>query len=238
MKSLAFFSDSGAAARWRAFQATKLYDFLAATPVIVWYSFTIANLVRALVQEAAQSGASAHDIHFAVSILASAAAIAFIGLALILLAVRHPPKARAKGLVPRISAFAGAFLMVAVAWLPAPQVGVALSFVSVAMILGGVCFSIFALSHLGRSFSLMPEARQLVTDGPYAVIRHPLYLGEAVSTLGLMLQFLSPLGIAIVALQLSFQLQRIKNEEQVLGSLFPEYADYRTHTARLVPGIY
>jgi protein-S-isoprenylcysteine O-methyltransferase Ste14 len=49
---------------------------------------------------------------------------------------------------------------------------------------------------------------------------------------------LSPLGVSIVALQLAFQLQRIKNEEQVLGSLFPEYETYRLHTVRLLPGLY
>jgi len=162
----------------------------------------------------------------------------FVALALIFLAIRRPPRAKAKGLIPRISAFAGAYLMVAVVWLPPQPIDVMLSFISLALILGGVCFSIVALSHLGRSFSLMPEARQLVTDGPYAVVRHPLYLGEAFSTLGLMLQYLSPLAVAIVALQLAFQLQRIKNEERVLGSLFPEYHAYRTRTARLVPGVY
>jgi protein-S-isoprenylcysteine O-methyltransferase Ste14 len=230
--------DPGAAERWRGFEKTKAYDFLAATPVIVWYSFSIANMVPGLLHELSQNPPGRFDRHLAVSVLARAAAIVFIGLALILLAVRRPPKAKAKGLLPRISAFAGAYLMVAVVWLPPQPTNVMLSFTSLVLIFGGVCFSIFALCHLGRSFSLMPEARQLVTDGPYAVVRHPLYLGEAISTLGLMLQYLSPLGVAIVALQLSFQFQRIKHEEKVLSSLFPEYESYRIQTARLVPGIY
>jgi protein-S-isoprenylcysteine O-methyltransferase Ste14 len=225
-------------ARWRSFEQTKLYDFLAATPVIVWYSLSIANMVPAFAQDLAQAGSAAANPGLAVSLFSRGAAIAFIGLALVLLAVRQPPKAKAKGLIPRISAFAGAYLMVAVVWLPQQPIGLALSSVSLTLIFGGLCFSIFALVHLGRSFSLMPEARRLVTNGPYAFVRHPLYLGEAISTLGLMLQYLSPIGVMIVALQLAFQLQRMKNEEDVLGSLFHEYADYRLHTARLVPGIY
>ena len=197
----------------------------------------MANMLPDLVREAGQTRVRL-DLHHGALILAHAAAIMFVALALIFLAIRRPPRAKAKGLIPRISAFAGAYLMVAVVWLPPQPIDVMLSFISLALILGGVCFSIVALSHLGRSFSLMPEARQLVTDGPYAVVRHPLYLGEAFSTLGLMLQYLSPLAVAIVALQLAFQLQRIKNEERVLGSLFPEYHAYRTRTARLVPGVY
>jgi protein-S-isoprenylcysteine O-methyltransferase Ste14 len=206
-------------------------------PIIVWNSLSMANMLPDLVREAGQTR-SRWDLHHGALILAHAAAIMFVALALIFLAIRRPPRAKAKGLIPRISAFAGAYLMVAVVWLPVQPIDLMLSFISLALILGGVCFSIFALAHLGRSFSLMPEARQLVTDGPYAVVRHPLYLGEAFSTLGLMLQYLSPLAVAIVALQLAFQLQRIKNEELVLGSLFPEYHAYRTRTARLVPGVY
>ena len=89
-----------------------------------------------------------------------------------------------------------------------------------------------------RSFSLMAEARRLVTDGPYAYIRHPLYLGEAAAMLGLMLQFVSPLALGIAAVQLAFQLERMKNEEQILSEMFPEYSAYMQRTARLVPGLY
>ena len=224
--------------RWRAFEQTKLYDFLAATPMIVWYSLSIANMVPLFAHELAQTGGASLELRAVISLLSRGAVIVFIGLALVLLAVRRPPKAKAKGLVPRISAFAGTFLVVAVVWLPQQPIGLAVSLVSLALIFGGLCFSIFALVHLGRSFSLMPEARRLVTNGPYAFVRHPLYLGEAISTLGMMLQYLSPFAIVIVALQLGFQLQRMRNEEDVLGSLFPEYADYRLHTARLVPGLY
>jgi len=44
----------------------------------------------------------------------------------------------------------------------------------------GVCFSIWSISHLRRSFGLRAAVRTLVTSGPYARIRHPLYLGEIV----------------------------------------------------------
>jgi len=84
----------------------------------------------------------------------------------------------------------------------------------------------------------MAEARKLVTDGPYARIRHPLYLGEAISIVGLMLQYLSPVAVAIVGVQLSFQLLRMKNEELILTRIYPEYDAYKSRTARLLPGVY
>jgi len=56
--------------------------------------------------------------------------------------------------------------------------------------------------------------------------------------LGLTLQYLSPLALGILLLQLVFQLWRMKNEEAILASLFPEYESYRMQTARLLPGLY
>jgi protein-S-isoprenylcysteine O-methyltransferase Ste14 len=178
------------------------------------------------------------DIAFVLSVLAQTAGIALIVLALVFLLVRRPAKGRAKGALPRIAAIAGTYLGVAVVWLPPRPMGLMLSFLSLTLILCGVAFAIFALFHLGRSFSLMAEARRLVTDGPYSRIRHPLYLGEAISMIGLTLQYLSPLALGILLLQFAFQLWRMKNEEAVLTSLFPEYESYRTRTARLVPGLY
>ncbi|MGH9879888.1 MAG: methyltransferase family protein, partial [Pyrinomonadaceae bacterium] len=92
--------------------------------------------------------------------------------------------------------------------------------------------------HLGRSFSLMAEARKLVTTGPYRIVRHPLYIFEAVASFGVMLQF-SSLYTVIIFLAFCFlQFQRMKNEEAVLEMAFPEYQAYKLRTARLIPGIY
>ena len=35
-----------------------------------------------------------------------------------------------------------------------------------------------ALGTLGKSFSLIPQTRNLVTSGPYRLVRHPVYVGE------------------------------------------------------------
>jgi protein-S-isoprenylcysteine O-methyltransferase Ste14 len=91
---------------------------------------------------------------------------------------------------------------------------------------------------LGRSISLVPEARRLVTKGPYALIRHPLYLGEMVAISGIALQHLSVWALLLLCLAWAFQFQRMKYEERVLSQSFPEYEDYMAKTARLVPGVY
>ena len=223
---------------WRDLQRTKFYDVVIALPLIALYGSSAFHLVPSLMDRLAQADPNSIDFVFAISVLAQTGAIILILLALTFLLIRKPPIAKAKGILPRFAAVAGTYLGVAVVWLPQHPIGATLSLASLILMTGGVGFAIYALAHLGRSFSLMAEARNLVTDGPYASIRHPLYLGEAMSMIGLALQYLSPLAALIVALQLSFQLMRMKNEEAVLADLFPEYEAYKLRTARLVPGLY
>lgn len=122
--------------------------------------------------------------------------------------------------------------------LPLQELSSAFYLVSLLLIISGTVFAIFSVLVLGRSISILPEARQLVTHGPYALIRHPLYLGETVALAGVALQFLSIWALLLLGLQFVFQLQRMKYEERVLLKIFPEYEDYMARTARLVPGVY
>ena len=79
----------------------------------------------------------------------------------------------------------------------------------------------------------------LVTSGIYGVIRHPSYLGLLINSLGWSLAFRSGLGVFLTVLLLPPLLARIDAEENLLHSQFgDEYDTYRSHTRRLIPGIY
>ena len=52
---------------------------------------------------------------------------------------------------------------------------------------GGAVFAAGSLAVLGRSFAFMPARRDLVTTGPYRLVRHPAYLGELSMTFALLL---------------------------------------------------
>ena len=232
------FDLKSAASAWRDFETTKLFDVLAALPLIFVFGASGGHLAAGLSTNLQQADWSALDGIVALQYAGQGAALVFMFLLMSFLILRHPARAKAKGLMPRLAAFAGTYLGVLLVWLPQQPIGVPLSLASLLLMLGGAAFSAYAISHLGRSFSIMAEGRQLVADGPYARIRHPLYLGEALSFFGLTLQYLSPLAVAIFAVQIGFQLVRMKNEEAVLADLFPEYELYRNRTARLVPGVY
>jgi protein-S-isoprenylcysteine O-methyltransferase Ste14 len=232
------FDLESAAAAWRDFETTKLFDVLAALPLIFLFGASAGHLAAGLSANLQQVDWSSLEGIVALQLARQAAALAFMLLLMTFLILRNPAKAKAKGMMPRLAAFAGTYFGVLLVWLPQQPIGVALSLVSLLLMLGGAAFSAYAISHLGRSFSIMAEGRQLVAHGPYARIRHPLYLGEALSFFGLTLQYLSPLALAIFVVQIGFQLMRMKNEEAVLADLFPGYETYRNRTARLVPGVY
>jgi protein-S-isoprenylcysteine O-methyltransferase Ste14 len=99
----------------------------------------------------------------------------------------------------------------------------------------GMAYSIWALLYLRRSFSILPEARRLGTQGPYALSRHPQYLGEGVAAVGLLVTAAGPTGIVLALAALGAPLLRMRWEESVLTCEFPEYVIYARHVPRYIP---
>jgi protein-S-isoprenylcysteine O-methyltransferase Ste14 len=230
--------------RLKAIRRTKLYDLFAAAPLIAWYVFCAAQMLPSVTQQielaklVIQTDPSVLPPSLVLSTVARITMLAFLAVLVVMFAVRHVPQQTAAGFYPRCAAVAGTFLGVGIALLPPQQLSSAFYLVSLLMIISGTAFGILAVLVLGRSISILPEARRLVTWGPYALVRHPLYLGEFVAMLGVALQYLSAWAFLLVGLQFAFQLQRMRYEERVLFQVFPEYGDYMARTARLVPGVY
>jgi len=175
---------------------------------------------------------------FLAEVVSQSSTILFLGLLTILFIIRLEPIQKAKGLLPRALAIVGTFTMTLVTLFPRANLSFTQTVIASFLSLVGTGLSVFALAHLGRSFSVMAEARRLVTSGPYRIVRHPLYVFEAVASLGIVFQFFSAYGVLIFIFHCFFQLQRMKYEEAVLEGVFPEYQTYRSKTARLIPGIY
>jgi protein-S-isoprenylcysteine O-methyltransferase Ste14 len=152
--------------------------------------------------------------------------------------IRHPPIRRIEALLPRLVALGGLMMIFLMLWMPRAASDPLWDAASALIVIAGSILAMLSLLDLGRSLSIMPEARQLVTRGLYQQIRHPLYLAEAMSMVGVFLQFRSVEAAAIVVAHIGFQLGRIHWEERILGETFAEYDDYRRRTNRLLPGIY
>jgi protein-S-isoprenylcysteine O-methyltransferase Ste14 len=120
--------------------------------------------------------------------------------------------------------------------------GDAIRWLGVALFALGGALRIWPVFVLGHRFSglvaIQPE-HNLVTNGIYGVIRHPSYLGLLINSLGWSLAFRSGLGVLLTLLLVPPLLARIHAEENLLHSEFgDEYTAYRSHTWRLIPGVY
>jgi protein-S-isoprenylcysteine O-methyltransferase Ste14 len=166
------------------------------------------------------------------------ASVAFVSLIVVMTLFRLKPIRSAEGIEPRISALVGTCLGVSLPLLPPAVNPVPLQVTALVLILIGWTLSTYVLLFLGRSFSIMAQARSLVTHGPYAFVRHPLYLSEEIATVGIAINFLSIEAVLIVAVQWLFQLRRMTNEEQVLRASFPEYEAYAKHTPKVIPRLF
>jgi protein-S-isoprenylcysteine O-methyltransferase Ste14 len=109
---------------------------------------------------------------------------------------------------------------------------------SEALLTVGLVIMVIGLASLGRSFGIMPRARGLVTSGLYRWVRHPIYLGEYLAFLGIYVLTLSWYSTIVYVLFVALQLRRQVMEERTLAAAYPEYDEYRTRTARLLPGVY
>ena len=103
--------------------------------------------------------------------------------------------------------------------------------------LAGTILAFWSAWYLGTSFSLLPQARALVTTGPYRYVRHPIYLGGLLITLGEVWLRFSPLVLVLNLLFVVAQIVRLRYEDEVLDRAFPEYREYRARTSALIPGI-
>ncbi|TPI41483.1 isoprenylcysteine carboxylmethyltransferase family protein [Mesorhizobium sp. B2-9-1] len=162
----------------------------------------------------------------------------FLLLQLVMTISRLPAQATARGIEPRITSVAGTFLILVAMVLTRPVESGAVQVTALCLIFVGTSSSIFCLNWLGRSFSLMATARRLVTTGPYSVVRHPLYICEAVFVVGMIVSHFSVLMVALGILQFSLQYRRAMNEEAILRQTFPEYDEYARRVPMLLPRLF
>jgi protein-S-isoprenylcysteine O-methyltransferase Ste14 len=79
----------------------------------------------------------------------------------------------------------------------------------------------------------------VVSAGPYALLRHPMYSGSLLFLLGMPLALGSYWGLAVLVPILGVLIWRIAEEEKLLTKSLPGYAEYRDKVhSRLIPGVF
>lgn len=107
--------------------------------------------------------------------------------------------------------------------------------IGTSIIIAGLLIIFLSFHNLKKSFGILPSRRKIVMSGLYAVIRHPVYAGEVVMGIGLILVHLNYVSIALLTIGGVATIFRIRIEEKKL-SVDEEYTKYQSKVRyRLVP---
>jgi protein-S-isoprenylcysteine O-methyltransferase Ste14 len=152
--------------------------------------------------------------------------------------VRPRPRARDGRAIARTAGLVGTTMLLVVGAFPNPVLitpPAIIGGISATLALGAFALGVCGLLYLRRSLSIIPEARRLVTGGPYRLIRHPLYAAEILAACALVLARPGLWATLTLAPFIAVQMVRARFEEGLLSRVFPEYRRYAARTRRLIP---
>ena len=146
----------------------------------------------------------------------------------------------------RLVAFLIAIVLLSVPRLPLPWLyvhlwpsGIWAFWLGAAVTVAGLLFAVWAREHLGRNWSrsvTIKQGHELITTGPYAVVRHPIYTGILTGFLGMAIAVSEVRGFIAFAIMFLALWVKFRMEEKWMRSQFGEtYAAYSRKTAALVP---
>jgi protein-S-isoprenylcysteine O-methyltransferase Ste14 len=114
-----------------------------------------------------------------------------------------------------------------------------LEVVAVALTALGIAFAIWARFYLGQNWSSAVSIKvghQLIRTGPYAWVRHPIYFGLLLATVGTALARREPRGLlAFGLLWLGLWIKSRMEEQFMLKTFGSEYEEYSRATGALIP---
>lgn len=140
-----------------------------------------------------------------------------------------------------------------------PKIFVAIQFISIALFLysgpvfardlylllielAGVAFGLWAIYAQGiRNFNITPtpkEGASFIHQGPYRIIRHPMYLSILITLLPLLIDYFTWIRLGIMLILIFDLVAKLVYEEINLRKQFPQYEEYRRKSWRLVPGVF
>src|ERR1700722_17715221 len=146
----------------------------------------------------------------------------------------------------RVLIFLIAIALLSIQRIPLPWIYVQLwpnslltSWLGAAITIAGLLFAVWARAYLGSNWSrsvTIKQGHELITTGPYAVVRHPIYTGILTGFLGMAIAISQVRGFIVLVLIFVAFLIKLRMEEQWMRSQFGEtYATYARQTAALVP---
>jgi protein-S-isoprenylcysteine O-methyltransferase Ste14 len=106
----------------------------------------------------------------------------------------------------------------------------------------GLAFAIWARLTLGRNWSgrvTIKQDHSLVREGPYRIVRHPIYTGVLLAMLGTAIGFGRPLSLLGVPIAFAAFWNKARTEEQFMTERFgAQYVQYEREVKAFIPGLF
>lgn len=120
-------------------------------------------------------------------------------------------------------------------------VGAVPSGVGLIVCLAGMALLVWARQSLGKNWSQTVSAKQdheLITSGPYRLVRNPMYTGGILACIGSAI-VAGGAFVFLLALLMPLFVWRVSAEDRLMARQFPdEYPDYRRRTKGLIPFVW
>jgi len=114
----------------------------------------------------------------------------------------------------------------------------ALLAIGLLLFVAGLALAVWARLHIGRNWGLPMSEKadpELITNGPYHLIRHPIYSGLILAMLGTALA-ISLYWLIVAPIVGGYFIYSARTEERYMTELFPDaYPAYKSHTKMLIP---
>lgn len=99
--------------------------------------------------------------------------------------------------------------------------------------------AVASLLHMqAGTFTIMPEpsrSSSLTTTGPYGYVRHPMYSAVLLGAVGASIAHAETPYLILTAALACVLLVKIRREESLLSTRYPEYAAYKLRTKKIIP---
>jgi protein-S-isoprenylcysteine O-methyltransferase Ste14 len=149
----------------------------------------------------------------------------------------------------RVLAFLMVIVLLSTTRIPLPwlylqlwPVGLLPFWIGAGLTVAGLLFAVWAREHLGRNWSrsvTIKQDHELITTGPYALVRHPIYTGILAGFAGTAIALAQVRGVIAFVLVFVVLWAKLRMEEKWMRSQFGEtYSTYAHQTAALVPYVF
>ncbi len=101
----------------------------------------------------------------------------------------------------------------------------------------GLFLWIWAATTLGKYLSAdtKPKSPILIEGGPFAFVRHPIYLGATLIFIGISILGKNPRALPFIGMILLVEIEKARREEEELAKRFPGFEEYRKRVGFLLP---